>query len=90
MCVCVCVHACVRACVRAYIYSCPLHPRTSATIIEEYYPVHVTTFSLHFVFRLEGNPPGVKMVGGVPGFQTPQLPRPGQKVAKKNALKIEK
>ena len=30
------------------------------------------------------------MAGGVPGFSTPQLPRPGQKVAKKNALKIEK
>jgi serine/threonine protein kinase len=40
--------------------------------------------------RLEGSPPGVKMAGGVPGFSTPQLPRPGQKVAKKNALKIEK
>ena len=41
-------------------------------------------------FRLEGSPPEVKMAGGVPGFSTPQLPRPGQKVAKKNALKIEK
>lgn len=41
-------------------------------------------------FRLEGSPPGVKMAGGVPGFSTPQLPRPGQKVARKNALKIEK
>ena len=40
--------------------------------------------------RLEGSPPGMKMAGGVPGFSTPQLPRPGQKVAKKNALKIEK
>ena len=40
--------------------------------------------------RLEGSPPGVKMAGGVPGFSAPQLPRPGQKVAKKNALKIEK
>lgn len=41
-------------------------------------------------FRLEGSPPEVMMAGGVPGFSTPQLPRPGQKVAKKNALKIEK
>jgi LIM domain kinase 1 len=41
-------------------------------------------------FRLEGSPPGVKMAGGVPGFSAPQLPLPGQKVAKKNALKIEK
>ena len=40
--------------------------------------------------RLEGSPPEVKMAGGVPGFSMPQLPRPGQKVAKKNALKIEK
>ena len=44
----------------------------------------------HYCLRLEGQPPGVKMAGGVPGFVTPQLPRPGQKVAKKNALKIEK
>ena len=40
--------------------------------------------------RLEGSPPGVKMAGGVPGFSAPRLPLPGQKVAKKNALKIEK
>ena len=33
---------------------------------------------------------GERMVGGVPGFTTPQLPRPGQKVSRKNALKIEK
>ena len=46
--------------------------------------------------RLEGQVPrvgvggGERMVGGVPGFTTPQLPRPGQKVTRKNALKIEK
>ena len=33
---------------------------------------------------------GERMLGGVPGFVTPQLPRPGEKVPRKNALKIEK
>ena len=48
-------------------------------------------------FRLEGHVPspqgvegGGRMLGGVPGFVTPQLPRPGEKVPRKNALKIEK
>ena len=33
---------------------------------------------------------GGRMLGGVPGFVTPQLPRPGEKMPRKNALKIEK
>ena len=46
-------------------------------------------------FRLEGDVPTLEktetqMLGGVPGFATPQLPRPGQRVTKKNALRIEK
>ena len=48
------------------------------------------------LFRLEGEVPVVEtaetpsMLGGAPGFNTPQLPRPGQRVTRKNALKIEK
>lgn len=47
-------------------------------------------------FRLEGEVPSAaaiqeqKTVGGVPGFDTPKLPRPGEEVIRKNALRIEK
>ena len=47
-------------------------------------------------FRLEGDVPTMEkaetpsMLGGAPGFDTPQLPRPGQRVTRKNALRIEK
>ena len=45
--------------------------------------------------RLEGDVPSLEktethMLGGAPGFATPQLPRPGQSVTRKNALRIEK
>ena len=48
------------------------------------------------LFRLEGEVPIMEtaetpsMLGGAPGFNTPQLPRPGQRVTRKNALRIEK
>ena len=47
-------------------------------------------------FRLEGEVPSVdktektQMLGGAPGFATPRLPRPGQSVTRKSALRIEK
>ncbi|XP_064392654.1 LIM domain kinase 1-like [Halichondria panicea] len=48
-------------------------------------------------FRLEGEVPShvmreerYQMLGGAPGFTTPQLPRPGQPLSHKNSLKIEK
>lgn len=47
-------------------------------------------------FRLEGEVPSYlwtgegKMLGGAPGFMTPQLPRPGQSLPLRSSLKIEK
>ena len=51
--------------------------------------------SMYLHCRLEGDVPTLEktetqMLGGAPGFATPQLPRPGQRVTRKNALRIEK
>jgi len=47
--------------------------------------------------RLEGEVPVAKkeemlhqLLGGVPGFQSPQLPKPGEVLSSCNSLKIEK
>ena len=50
---------------------------------------------MYVLIRLEGEVPSLdktetQMLGGAPGFTTPQLPRPGQRVSRKNALRIEK
>ena len=49
------------------------------------------------IYRLEGEVPKVQgerkiheMLGGVPGFQSPQLPRPGELADSAKSLKIEK
>ena len=57
---------------------------------------HHHTLTPSHPHRLEGEVPSAaaiqeqKTVGGVPGFDTPKLPRPGEEVIRKNALRIEK
>ena len=67
------------------------------TVPSSYSIVTMTLIVKFLICRLEGEVPSHlsiggqhKMLGGAPGFSTPQLPRPGQKIPLKSSLKIEK